>query len=44
MFVVSPTAAYSSRRSEPTLPDITGPLQSPTPIANGSASPASASR
>ena len=32
VFVVSPIVVYSSRRSEPTLPDITAPLLSPIPI------------
>ena len=36
MLVVSPTAAYSIRRSEPTLPDMTGPLHTPMPMENGS--------
>ena len=34
VLVVSPIAVYSSRRSEPTLPDITWPVLSPMPIAN----------
>ena len=32
MLVVSPTAVYSIRRSEPTWPDMTLPLLMPTPI------------
>src|ERR1051326_6530475 len=32
VFVVSPIAVYSSRRSWPTLPDISGPLFKPMPI------------
>src|SRR5207237_9201115 len=41
--VVSPTAAYSMRRSEPTRPDMTGPLLRPTPRERG-AIPRSASQ
>ena len=44
MLVVSPTAAYSSRRSEPTLPDMTGPLHTPMPMENGSPIPRSATQ
>ncbi len=33
-FVVSPTAVYSTRRSEPTLPDITRPEFRPMPMRN----------
>ena len=32
VLVVSPSAVYSSRRSEPTWPDITGPVLRPMPI------------
>ena len=32
VLTVSPIAVYSSRRSEPMLPDISGPLIIPTPI------------
>ena len=39
VFVVSPTAAYSTRRSDPTWPDITLPLLSPIPIRKPSPSP-----
>ena len=39
MFTVSPIAVYSSRRSEPTLPDMNGPLAIPTPISNPSPMP-----
>ena len=39
VFVVSPTAVYSIRRSDPTLPDITCPLFSPIPIRKPSPSP-----
>ena len=36
VLTVSPTAVYSSRRAEPTLPDISGPLETPMPTANPS--------
>ena len=36
VFTVSPIAVYSSRRSEPTLPAITGPELSPIPMRKGS--------
>ena len=32
VFTGSPMAVYSSLRSEPTLPDISGPLLMPIPI------------
>ena len=34
VFTVSPITAYSSRRDEPTLPDMTGPELIPIPIRN----------
>ena len=39
VFTVSPITAYSKRRSEPTLPDITGPELIPIPIRNPSSIP-----
>jgi hypothetical protein len=42
VLVVSPTAVYSTRRFEPTLPDITGSLLSLTPMRKPS--PSSAAR
>ena len=43
VLVVSPSAVYSTRCSEPMLPAITGPLLRPTPIANAWSWPCSAS-
>ena len=39
VFTVSPITAYSCRRSEPTLPDMTGPELRPIPIRNPSPIP-----
>ena len=39
VFTVSPITAYSKRRSEPTLPDITGPELRPIPIRKPSPIP-----
>ena len=39
VFVVSPIAVYSTRRSDPTCPVITSPLLTPIPIAKPSPSP-----
>jgi hypothetical protein len=36
VLTASPAAVYSSRRAEPTLPDIIGPLEIPTPILKSS--------
>ena len=36
VFVMSPMTVYSSRRSEPTLPEMTSPVLRPTPMRNGS--------
>ena len=44
VFVVSPIAVYSSRREDPTLPDITSPELSPMPIVKASPCPSSASQ
>ena len=44
VLVVSPIAVYSTRRSEPTLPDITRPLLSPIPMRKPSESPFSRSQ
>ena len=42
VFVVSPSAVYSRRRSEPTWPDITWPLLRPMPILKPSCRPSCA--
>ena len=44
VLVTSPIAVYSTRCSEPTLPAITGPLFSPTPITKLCSKPCSASQ
>ena len=41
VFVVSPIAVYSTRRSDPTFPDSTGPLFKPIPIRKPSPEPRS---
>ena len=43
VFTVSPCTVYSSRRSEPTLPDMNGPLLRPMPIRTSSPNPFSRS-
>ena len=44
VLIVSPIAVYSSRCSEPTLPDMNGPLFSPMPILKPCSKPSSRSR
>jgi hypothetical protein len=39
VLVVSPTVVYSSRRSDPTVPDMIGPLLRPTPMRKPSPKP-----
>ena len=41
VFVVSPMAVYSSRRADPTLPDMTSPVLRPMPILKPSPRPSS---
>jgi hypothetical protein len=43
VFVVSPTVVYSSRRSDPTVPDMIGPLLTPMPMRKPSPRPFSLS-
>ena len=43
VLIVSPIAVYSSRRCEPTLPDMNGPLLRPMPILKPRSKPCSRS-
>jgi hypothetical protein len=44
VLVTSPIAVYSTRRVDPTCPDITGPVFNPTPILNPLPMPCSRSQ